>query len=158
MAGPLPSAVDLAPYVSAERVVVLGAVVGKREALSRLIEATIVHPLVTDKIGFAKAIHDREEVTSTGIGGGVAVPHARLASIDGFVITIGVSPRGLEFSAQDRHPVHVVVMIAATDQDRKSYLMVLATVAARLRSPRLVQQMVAAVPDCGRIADLFLGR
>ena len=158
MAGALPSAVDLAPYVSAERVVVLDDARGKREALTRLIDATIVHPLVSDKAGFAKAIFDREDVTSTGIGGGVAVPHARLSSIGGFVITIGVCPGGIDFSAQDRHPVHVAVMIAATDQDRKTYLLVLATVAARLRTPRLVQHMVAALPDRGRVVDLFLGR
>ncbi|MBA3685096.1 MAG: PTS sugar transporter subunit IIA [Planctomycetes bacterium] len=158
MSGPLPSAVDLAGYVSAERVVVLDEALGKREALSRLIDVTMVHPLVTDKAGFAKAIHDREEVTSTGIGGGVAVPHARLASINGFVITIGIFPKGIDFSSQDRHPVHVAVMIAATDQDRKTYLMVLATVAARLRTPRLVQHLLAALPDRQRVADLFLGR
>ncbi len=158
MVGPLHSAVDLSAFVSAERVVVLDGAIGKREALARLIEATVVHPLVTDKAGFTKAIHDREEVTSTGIGGGVAVPHARLASINGFVITIGLFPKGIDFSAQDRHPVHVAVMIAATDQDRKTYLMVLATVASRLRTPRLVQHLLGALPDHERVVGLFLGR
>ena len=156
MAGPGALGVDLAPYVSADRVLCLELPLGKRELLARLIDLTAAHPWVTDKVAFAQAIFDREEVTSTGIGQGVAVPHARLPSVVGFVISIAVCPPGIEFAAQDGRPVHVAVMIAATDQDRKTYLRVLASVAARLRAPGVVPALGHAVGDRERIARIFL--
>jgi len=156
MAGPGALGVDLAPYVSADRVLCFDRSLGKRELLSQLIELTAAHPWVTDKVAFAQAILDREEVTSTGIGQGVAVPHARLPSVVGFVISIAVCPSGIEFAAQDGRPVHVAVMIAATDQDRKTYLRVLASVAARLRAPGVVPALAAAAGDSERIAATFL--
>lgn len=156
MAGPGALGVDLAPYVSADRVLCLEQPLGKRELLARLIDLTAAHPWVTDKPAFAQAIFDREEVTSTGIGQGVAVPHARLASVVGFVISVAVCPAGIEFVAQDARPVHVAVMIAATDQDRKTYLRVLASVAARLRAPGVVPALIAGSGDPARVAELFL--
>lgn len=156
MAGPGALGVDLAPYVSAERVLTLAAPITKRELLRRLVDLTAAHPWVTDKPAFAQAILEREEVTSTGIGQGVAVPHARLPSVVGFVISIAVCPAGIEFAAQDGAPVHVAVMIAATDQDRKTYLRVLASVAARLRAPGVVPALAAAAGDPERIATTFL--
>lgn len=156
MAGPGALGVDLAPYISAARVLCLEQPLSKRELLARLIDLTAAHPWVTDKQAFAQAIFDREEVTSTGIGQGVAVPHARLPSVVGFVISIAVCPPGIEFAAQDGRPVHVAVMIAATDQDRKTYLRVLASVAARLRAPGVVLALGHAVGDRERIASTFL--
>lgn len=156
MAGPGALGVDLAPYVSADRVLSLDEPVGKRELLARLVDLTAAHPWVTDKPAFSQAILEREEVTSTGIGQGVAVPHARLPSVVGFVISIAVCPKGVEFAAQDGRPVHVAVMIAATDQDRKTYLRVLASVAARLRAPGVVPALAAAAGERERIAAIFL--
>ena len=156
MAGPGTVGVDLAPYVSADRVLCLDQPIAKRELLARLVDLTAAHPWVTDKAAFAQAILDREEVTSTGIGQGVAVPHARLPSVVGFVISLAICPAGIDFVAQDARPVHVAVMIAATDQDRKTYLRVLASVAARLRAPGVVPALIAASGDRERIAALFL--
>ena len=156
MAGPGALGVDLAPYVSADRVLTFDQPLSKRDLLARLIDLTAAHPWVTDKAAFAQAILDREEVTSTGIGQSVAVPHARLPSIVGFVISIAICPAGIEFAAQDARPVQVAVMIAATDQDRKTYLRVLASVAARLRAPGVVPALIAAAGDPERIATVFL--
>jgi mannitol/fructose-specific phosphotransferase system IIA component (Ntr-type) len=138
------SRVDLRPFVSTDRVLFLPGALGKREVLLRLTEVTSRHPAVGDKPAFVKAIFDREDVTSTGIGAHVAIPHARLPSVSGFVISIAVLADGVDFGAQDRSPVRVVVMIAATEQDRQAYLLVLATVAARLKDQRLCEAISQA--------------
>lgn len=157
MAGADALGIDLGSYVAAERVLVVDHALGKRDLLTRLVDLTTAHPWVTDRAAFSKAIFEREDVTSTGIGGGVAVPHARLASVVGFVITLAVIPGGVDFLAQDGKPIRVAVMIAATDQDRKSYLRVLATVAARLKDPTRVPAMLSAAPDREAIVRRFVG-
>jgi mannitol/fructose-specific phosphotransferase system IIA component (Ntr-type) len=130
----------------------------KHHVLSALIALTTDHPAIGDRAAFAHAIHDREEVTSTGIGSGVAVPHARLPSVGGFVLSIGLIPAGVDFAAQDRKPVYIVVMMAATDQERQTYLRVLAAIAGRLKAATTLPAMLAAAGDPDRVVAAFLGR
>lgn len=157
MPSPAPGT-DLAPYLSPRRVLVLPGQPPKHHVLASLIALTTDHPAVGDRAAFAHAIRDREEVTSTGIGGGVAVPHARLASVSGFVLTIGLIPAGVEFAAQDRKPVYVAVMMAATDGDRQTYLKVLAAIAGRLKLASTLPAMLAAAGAPDRVVSAFLGR
>lgn len=156
MADPVPG-LDLAPFVSHHRVLVFPGSPAKHHVLSALIALTTDHPGVGDRAAFAHAIYDREEVTSTGIGGGVAVPHARLPSVTGFILSIGLIPDGVEFTSQDGRPVQVAVMMAATDQDRKTYLKVLAGIAGRLKHPQTLPAMLAAAKDPLRVVAAFLG-
>lgn len=149
--------IDLAPYLSGDRVIRVEHPIGKAALLARLIERTASHPLVGDAAGFTKAIYEREEVTSTGIGGGIAVPHARLPSVKGFVMSLALLPHGIDFAAQDGAPVRVVVMMAACDDDHPRYLRTLATVAMRLKQPGLVTELSRTV-EPHRAIDVFLGR
>lgn len=142
MAGP--QLTDLRSFVDTDRVLTLSGSPSKHQALLQLAETTSKHPAVKDRAAFLKAIFDREEVTSTGIGRGVAIPHARLASVTEFVITIGLCRSGIDFSAPDAIPTQIVVMIAGGEKDRQAYLRVLATVAARLKDNALCKAMLDA--------------
>ena len=73
-----PAAIDLSAFLAAERVVFIAEGTSKADALDQLCTAVSAAPGVGDPVGFRKAIHQREEVSSTGIGGGIAVPHAKL--------------------------------------------------------------------------------
>jgi mannitol/fructose-specific phosphotransferase system IIA component (Ntr-type) len=146
---------DLSAFVGVERVITLSGSPSKHQALLQLAEATSRHPAVKDRAAFLKAIFDREEVTSTGIGSGVAIPHARLTSISNFVITIGLCRRGVDFSAPDQIPTQVVVMIAGGEKDRTTYLRVLATVASRLKDCSLCKALLDA-PDAKTVLERFL--
>lgn len=61
--------------------------------------------------GIVAAVLQREELGTTAIGRGVAVPHARHAAIPRVVATIGFSPAGIDFDALDRNPVHLLVLV-----------------------------------------------
>jgi mannitol/fructose-specific phosphotransferase system IIA component (Ntr-type) len=130
-----PVLVDLSAYVASERVLFLDAEADKSATLLSLARLTSTHPNIGSAEAFERAIFEREEVSSTGVGGGIAVPHAKIPTNQGFVISIGVSRTGLAFDAKDGQPVHIIVMIAASDAERDTYLRVLATVAARLKDP-----------------------
>ena len=150
-----PALVDLSAYVSPDRILFLEDI-DKAGALTRLAEASAQNDAVTEPAQFMEAIFEREEVSSTGIGGGIAVPHAKLPTITDFVISVGVSSSGIPFSAKDNEPVRILVMIAASDQQREAYLKVLATVAGRLKTPGVTDGILAATTGAGVIAA-FLG-
>ncbi len=147
---------DLAPYVHPSRVVFLPGMPSKRETLIALVDQLAALPGIGNRAAFMQAILDREDVTSTGIGGGVAVPHAQLSTITIFAIAIAVCPSGIEFAAKDDKPVRVVVMIAAPSRDRPAYLKILASVAARLNRSDLVARLLEA-KDGQDVIARFLG-
>jgi mannitol/fructose-specific phosphotransferase system IIA component (Ntr-type) len=141
VAGPL---VDLGPFLNAERVVFLNGSPSKRDALLYLAEITAAQFPPKDRAAFVKGIFDREDVTSTAIGHGVAIPHARLPSLPGCVISVAICLAGIDFGARDQKPVRIVVMIAARDRDRAEHLRVLASVAARLQDEGLRDRLLHA--------------
>lgn len=111
----------------------------KPAVLQRLAECCARDASITQPRAFIRAIFEREEVSSTGVGGGVAVPHAKLSFNLDFVIAVGVSASGIDYAAKDGEPVHIVVMIAAPESERTTYLRVLATIAAQLKRAEVLQ-------------------
>ena len=95
-------------------------------------------------------------MTSTGIGNGIAVPHARMTCIRDFVPVLGIIPAGLDFAARDVAPVPTVVMIAAPEDERSRSLQVLASVTARLAQPAR-REALTKVADTQAAMVLFLG-
>lgn len=135
---------DLIPFLSSTRILFLGDSISKDQVLEQMASNAAEDHSVTDPEAFRLAIFEREEVSSTGIGKGVAVPHAKLASNNGFSITIGISTSGIDYHASDDQPVHVLFMIAANDTDRREYLRLLATVAATLKCEDTFRQLCNA--------------
>lgn len=148
-------AVDLTAYLAPDRVLILGGPLSKSALLDHLAESILTTGKVTDPAAFRRALHDREDVTSTGIGNGIAVPHARMTCIQDFVLALAIIPAGVDFAARDQALVRVVVMIAAPEDERSRYLQVLAAVAARLGQPAR-REALAAAGDAKTAMDLFL--
>ncbi len=147
---------DLRPFLAPERVLHLTGSPSKRDALLALSAAISAHPNVTNPAAWLKAVFDREDVGSTGVGGGIAVPHAQHPTVTDFVIGLALCHDGMDFAAKDGRPVHVLTMIAAPVGDRPAYLKVLASVASRLNRPGAVQAMLAA-RDPAHTLSVFLG-
>jgi PTS system nitrogen regulatory IIA component len=80
----------------------------------------------------------REELMSTAIGRGIAIPHIRLHSITDLVISIGISRCDIDdFQPLDDEPVRLVLMIAAAYNQHAYYLQTLAFFSARLKNHEL---------------------
>jgi PTS system nitrogen regulatory IIA component len=130
------------PYLTAERAVRLTATT-KAAALDELIEVVAAAPEIHDKDALWRAIHDRESIMSTGIGVQIAVPHAKLNSVEDFVIAVGIAPHGIEWDAIDGKPVGIIVMIAGPDRRQEDYLRILSRVVLLLRNPGNREKLLA---------------
>ncbi len=72
----------------------------------------------------------REELGSTGIGKGIAIPHGRSLLIDKLEIAVGRSTKGVDFDSIDKKPAHLFFLVIAPPQDRgNQYLITLGRVA-----------------------------
>lgn len=146
---------DLRPFLDPHRVLSLSSNLSKREILVQVARTFIGHPAIGDHRGWLKALYDREDVTSTGIGGGIAIPHAQHPANREFVLAIARFPAGVDFASKDGQPVRVLVMMAAPPDDRPTYLKVLAGIAARLNNTKVMEAILAA-PDAQGVIDAFV--
>jgi len=86
----------------------------------------------------------REATESTGIGRGIAVPHARVTGLKNLACAVGRAPEGLNFMAIDRRPVHLLFLICYPPNDQTKYLNFVATVAKLLSDPAHLKGMMDA--------------
>lgn len=86
-----------------------------------------------DYEGIIKAILKREELGSTGIGRGVAVPHTKHASVDRLVGTVGVSPEGVDFNSLDGEKVQLFFLLVSPPDRPGDHLRALENISRQLR-------------------------
>lgn len=133
----------LSQMLAADRVVVLRET-EKDAVLQGLTSVLSRSPLVHDEAELLEAIRQRELIMSTGIGFGLAVPHAKIASVDDVVMAVGVSHQGVAYGSLDDQPVHIVVMIAAGAEQQDKYVRTLARVMLVLKNPKTRDRIAAA--------------
>lgn len=117
-----------------ERAVLLNVTeTDKDKVLSRLIDALEKTGNVNDKAEVEKAILARERLMSTGVGSGIAIPHAKTDAVDKISIAFAVSKNGIKFKAVDKKDVHVIFMLVVPKDAAAENLKVLTMIAKILR-------------------------
>jgi len=116
----------------------------KDEVIAELVEEMVRAGKVTDRDGVLQALFERELKGSTGIGDGVAVPHARHASMEGAVLAVGIAADGIEFEAVDDEPVHLVFLLMASSEKPEEAVNVLADIGLLAQVPGVYDKLIAA--------------
>lgn len=91
-----------------------------------------------------EALIQREEAGSTGIGDGVAIPHARTPAVQAIRMAAGVSQEGLDFQSLDSQPVHLFFLILTPASAAGAHLKLLAQLTRLLRSANLRETLRSA--------------
>lgn len=89
--------------------------------------------------GVTRAILNREELGSTGIGQGVAVPHTRHATVDRLIGTVARSPHGVEFAALDGEPVDILFLLVSPPNQPGDHLRALENISRHLKDEQFVR-------------------
>jgi mannitol/fructose-specific phosphotransferase system IIA component (Ntr-type) len=134
---------NLTRWISADRIVDLQST-DKNSALKELCALVATSPNVKDGKALQKAILAREGLLSTGIGLGIAVPHAKVSSVKDFAVAVGRSTRGIEWDALDGAPAKIVVLIAASDQQPAEYTKLLAAIVGKVKPEETRAKLLAA--------------
>lgn len=100
--------------------------------------------LIDQKEALQDAIMHRERLISTGIGLGIAIPHARLSNCPDFFIAIGVAQHGINWGSCDNEPVRLISMIAGPEDRQREYLQLLSHLTLFLRQEQNRKQMLIA--------------
>ncbi|MCC6964189.1 MAG: PTS sugar transporter subunit IIA [candidate division Zixibacteria bacterium] len=108
----------------------------KSGVIEELVEMAAKSKLVKDKNLLLKDIITRENLVTTGVGYGVAFPHAKTKATKGIVIAFGRSDPGVDFEAMDRQPVHLFFLIAAPEDAIGAHLKVMAHLSYLMKSEK----------------------
>jgi len=117
----------------------------KKDALLLLAKNLATAPQVKNSQELTNEILKREELMSTAIGRGIAIPHIRLQSITDLVVSVGISRVDItDFNPLDDEPVRLLFMIAAAYNQHTSYLQALSYFSAKLKNQALRNSLINA--------------
>ncbi|MGB9497245.1 MAG: PTS sugar transporter subunit IIA [Dissulfuribacterales bacterium] len=116
----------------------------KEDALVWLTKRVVEIEPALDQDAVLSVLREREQLGSTGIGGGVAIPHGKLRGLGHMLIVVGRSPDGIPFDAMDNLPVHIVFLLLAPDNSATLYLKVLAQVSRLLKTREVYRRIMKA--------------
>ena len=125
------------------------------ELVDHLIEVDLLSPNLRAEV--VESLKSREEQVSTGIGYGVAIPHAFSENLDKVVAVFGRSTKGIDFEALDHCPVHSVVLFLVPKKDYHMHLQTLAAIAKMFTNCEIRKKLAAA--ECRKeILNILAGK
>ena len=99
---------------------------------------------LSDIAQFKEAIHNRESQSTTGIGEGIAIPHAKVATVKSPAIAFGKSKEGVDYQSLDGQPAHLFFMIVAPEGGAQTHLDALAKLSGILMDDKVRESLLHA--------------
>lgn len=103
----------------------------------------------------AQAVMAREQVMSTGIGQGVAIPHAKIKGLKKFALSISRSSANIEYGALDNQPVRILTLLFSPEEQSKDHVKVIAEITKRLKFSH-VRQAILDAKNASEVEKAFL--
>ena len=142
----------LVELLSADRIRVPLSARTKDAVLEELVELASKGHDAKVRSAILAAVRERESVLSTGIGGGVAIPHGKTPVVDQLIVAAGIASTPVEFDALDGHPVELFFLLIGRESASGAHVKTLSRISRLLRREPLRTALRAA-----KSAEEFLG-
>lgn len=116
----------------------------KDELIEEMVQLLVSDGKIPVRRAAVSALTEREAQMSTGIGGGVGIPHAQVPGLPAICMTIGISRTGIEYDALDGEPVHVVFVILSSPENPGAHIEALAEISRLCAQPGFIDNLRAA--------------
>jgi fructose-specific phosphotransferase system IIA component len=123
----------ISDYLSKKNIKVGIESTNKKDAIAELVDVLEKAGKISDKSSVLKALMDREELGTTGIGQGIAIPHAKTDLVEDICVAIGISKKGISFSSLDGELVYVMFVFLAPHNSAGKHLKILALASQLLK-------------------------
>jgi PTS system nitrogen regulatory IIA component len=91
-----------------------------------------------------RVLMEREQLGSTGIGGGIGIPHGKLKSLDDLILGFGLSKKGIDFESIDGRPTHIFFLLFTPENSTGLHLKLLARISRLLKNESFKQRLLKA--------------
>ena len=114
----------------------------KQDVINEMVELLDKNGILNNKNEFKKEILEREELSSTGFGNGIAIPHAKTSAVKIPRVAVGISKDGFDFDSVDGNKANLIFMIAAGDDDNDLHIKTLSHLAQNLMDDEFVKEIL----------------
>ena len=97
------------------------------------------------RINFNELMHillERERLGSTGVGGGIGIPHGKLKSLESLILGFGISQQGVDFESIDKKPAHIFFLLLTPENSIELHLKLLARISMILKNDLFKKQLL----------------
>ena len=116
----------------------------KEAVIGELIDLLDVNGQLIERQVCLDAVLMREEIRSTGIGSGIAIPHGKCAGVKELVMAIGVAPEGIDFASIDDRPVTIVILLVSPIDRTGPHIQALARISRLMLDEEFKKQLETA--------------
>ena len=102
----------------------------------------------------SKVLMERERLGSTGIGGGIGIPHGKMKNLESLVLGFGLSRKGVDFESLDGQPTHIFFLLVTPENSTGLHLKLLARISRILKNDPFKSRLLEAV-DTDEIMDII---
>lgn len=117
----------------------------KKEALERLVEAMSQKGQTVNRQEILRVLLEREQLGSTGIGDGIAIPHGKSSDLTDIISGFGLSKQGIEFDSLDGKPAHLFFVLVAPENSVGTHLKMLARISRMLKNVEFRKKLLQAM-------------
>lgn len=144
---------ELADILSQQSIIACAKVASKRQLLQLLADRASELTGLDSQVIF-ETLQNREQLGSTGLGNGIAIPHGKIKGLSGVVALFVRLAQPIDFDAVDDQPVDLVVMLLAPEGSGADHLKALSRVARLLRADGIVDRL-RATKDETKLRDIL---
>lgn len=127
----------------------------KEEALAALTDVLCATGNIADREAFLKDVLDREAISTTGIGNGIAIPHGKSENVAETTVAVGRLTEPVEWKSVDDKPVEFIVLLAVNEKDKTGlHVRILSEMARKLASEENCRRLLNA-KDADEIVSIF---
>jgi PTS system nitrogen regulatory IIA component len=136
--------VKITDFLSQKTIVAALAQSEKKAVLQELADALVAHHPVLDPKRVIEVLSDRERISTTAIGEGVAIPHGKLPNIESIFGVFARSAPGVDFASLDGEPTHLFFALIAPENAAADHLKALARISRLLKDGAFRRRLIAA--------------
>jgi fructose-specific phosphotransferase system IIA component len=126
----------------------------KNEIIDGMIDLVASSPKVMDKEKVRKAIFEREEIMSTGVGNGFAIPHGKTEAVTDIVAAFAVTGQPIDYQSLDEKPVRLVFLLVGKDNLVGPHIKLLSRI-SRLMNKEEFRRRLLDLKTPGEILEAF---
>lgn len=127
----------------------------KEKVIEEMVDHLYLKKKIKNRDKILKAILDREQVMSTGVGEGVALPHGKAEGVRDVVVALGISNADIDFHSIDNKPVRLIFMLIGPPDKAGPHLKALSHISGLMRQPDFRQRLLQAttVPEVMQVIE-----
>lgn len=119
----------------------------KVAVIEAMVDLLADHPAVEDLAEVRRVVLEREDVMSTGVGKGLALPHGKTSAVTGNVAALALLSEAVDFSAIDDRPVRLVFLLVGTPEAKSQHVKILSRISRLMNRDEVRKRMLGARTD-----------